>query len=136
MAVSHYIFMMNVTVQYFVSDCLLTLFWSAVSWVVANILTDSFCCFWKCDRNSGCRICIMVCPNFGTYLSAPTVGNWSHWVMVWHFVKELSWGHDSTHCHVTFKLLLWRFLCNFIYMRCLMQRLTWCLPDNLCPRGE
>ncbi len=26
-----------------------------------NIIMESFHCFWECDRNSGCRFCIMVC---------------------------------------------------------------------------
>jgi len=38
-------------------------------------------------------------------------------VMVWYFVKWVSegydlWLHTNLSCHVTFKLLFWRFLCN------------------------
>ncbi len=33
-----------------------------LSWVVANIRTESSCCFQKCDRKSGCRFSRMVCP--------------------------------------------------------------------------
>jgi hypothetical protein len=36
--------------------------------------------------------------------------------MVLCFVSALSQGYDHTHSHVTFKLLLWRFLWNFIYI--------------------
>jgi hypothetical protein len=33
--------------------------------LVANILTESLSCFWKCDRLSVRRFCIMFCPDFG-----------------------------------------------------------------------
>ncbi len=43
-------------------------FWlliSYVSWVLASqIMSRSSHCIWKWDRNSGCRLCIMVCPKF------------------------------------------------------------------------
>jgi len=37
---------------------------SNVSWVLANITPESSHCFWKGNRNSGCRLCITVCPSF------------------------------------------------------------------------
>ncbi len=37
---------------------------SNVSWVLANITSESSHCFWKGNRNSGRRLCIMVCPSF------------------------------------------------------------------------
>ncbi len=43
---------------------LLTLLISDVSWVLANITPESSHCFWKGNRNSGCRLCIMVCSSF------------------------------------------------------------------------
>jgi hypothetical protein len=33
--------------------------------VLANITSESSHCFWKGNRNSGHRLCIMVCPSFG-----------------------------------------------------------------------
>jgi hypothetical protein len=61
-------------------------------------------------------------------LSTPTIGNWwSHnhsslpimfvvmKVMVWHLVTD-SHKYDCTHYCLTFKLLLWIFLSNFIDM--------------------
>ncbi len=35
-----------------------------MSRVLANITSESSHCFWKGNRNSGCRLCIMVCPSF------------------------------------------------------------------------
>jgi len=37
---------------------------SDVSWVLANIMSEFSHCFWKGNRNSGRRLCIMVCPSF------------------------------------------------------------------------
>ncbi len=43
---------------------LLTFFISNVSWVLANITSESSHCFQKGNRNSGRRLCIVVCPSF------------------------------------------------------------------------
>jgi hypothetical protein len=43
---------------------LLTFFISWLSWGLANIMTESSCCFWKGNRSSGRRFCIIVCPTF------------------------------------------------------------------------
>ncbi len=43
---------------------LLTFLISNVSWVLANITSESSHCFRKGNRNSGHRLCIMVCPSF------------------------------------------------------------------------
>jgi hypothetical protein len=43
---------------------LLTFLISNVSWVLANITSESSHCFRKGNRNSGRRLCIMVCPSF------------------------------------------------------------------------
>jgi hypothetical protein len=32
--------------------------------LLASIMTESSCCFWKCNRNSGMQICTMFCPEF------------------------------------------------------------------------
>jgi hypothetical protein len=37
---------------------------SNVSWVLANITSESSHCFRKGNRNSGRRLCIIVCPSF------------------------------------------------------------------------
>ncbi len=66
-------------------------------------MTESSCCFWKCNRNSRCRFCIMVCPDFGViiiYLSTtPTVRSWwSQWVVMAACHCNLwcqSWCSDS-----------------------------------------
>ncbi len=43
---------------------LLTFLISKVSWMLANITSESSHCFQKGNRNSGRRLCIMVCPSF------------------------------------------------------------------------
>ncbi len=43
---------------------LLTFLISNVSWVLANVTSESSHCFRKGNRNSACRLCIMVCPSF------------------------------------------------------------------------
>jgi hypothetical protein len=81
---------------------------------------------------TGWRFCVMVCSDFGQIVicficthcqelmkSVGSHGNLSMLfmmkVMVWHFVSDfLSYGYAYSHCCVTFKLLLWKFHCNFI----------------------
>jgi hypothetical protein len=57
-----------------------------ISWVLANIMTESSCCFWNCDRSAGQRFCVMVCSDFGLiimYSFTPTVRSWwSQWVVM------------------------------------------------------
>jgi hypothetical protein len=53
---------------------LLTFLISYVSWMLANIMTETSCCFQRCDRNSRCRYCTMVSKNLRwiiIYLSIP-----------------------------------------------------------------
>ncbi len=49
-------------------------------------MTESSCCFWKCDRSAGHRFCVMVCADFGLiimYSFTPTVRSWwSQWVIM------------------------------------------------------
>ncbi len=86
--------------------------------MLANITSESSHCFWKGNRNSGHRLCIMVCPSF-----------WEDYYMLiythcWELMnsvgsrgssslphdeggglslcERLSWGYDGTHCRVTF----------------------------------
>jgi hypothetical protein len=72
-----------------------------ISWVLANIMTESSCCFWKCDRNSGCRFCIMVHPDLGRLLytqSTPTIRSWwSQWVVMaaCHCYLWCRWWSDT-----------------------------------------
>ncbi len=63
-----------------------------MSRVLANSMTESSCCFWKCNRISGHRFCIMVCWNFGLiviYISAPIIGSW--WWVVMAVCHCYSW---------------------------------------------
>jgi hypothetical protein len=42
-------------------------------------------CLWQWDRNSGCKFCTLVCPDFGLldiYLFTPSVGSWGSWRVV------------------------------------------------------
>jgi len=43
---------MKVTVTSFLQRILGILLIGYISWVLANIMTESFCCFWKCNKNS------------------------------------------------------------------------------------
>jgi hypothetical protein len=65
---------------------LLTFWISYVSWVLANIMTESSHGFQKCDRNSGHRVHILLSSDFVLmiiYLSTPTVRScWSQWVVI------------------------------------------------------
>jgi hypothetical protein len=98
---------------------------SYVSWVLANSMTESSSCFWKCNRISGQILyngllklwtdCyIHICTHhwelmMGGHGSSSLL--FMTTVMVWNFVSN-SQGYISTHCCVTFNVLLWRFLCN------------------------
>jgi hypothetical protein len=43
-------------------------------------MTESSCCFQKCDSDSGCRFCILVCLRFWSdYSSTCAVGSWCSW---------------------------------------------------------
>jgi hypothetical protein len=104
-----------------------------VSWVLANIMTESSCCSWKCNRNSEHRLCMMgikLCLKFlvVSYIvvSIPTVSSWcDQWQSVmaahhcylwwrWWVRYFVSSPHKvmMAHCHAPFKFLLWRFLCT------------------------
>jgi len=84
---------------------LLTFFISCLSWGLANIVTESSCCFWKGNRSSGHRFCIILCPTFWAdhsiffythhqELAKSLVSQCSSSllfmikVMVWHFVSD------------------------------------------------
>lgn len=102
-----------------------------VSWVLANIVTESSCCFRKWGRNLGCRFCMMVHPDSGQiiiYWSTFTVGSGcNHWVVMeardcylwWRWGSDTLWGTLIRQlwlhpCHTIFKLFLGRFLCNLL----------------------
>jgi hypothetical protein len=91
------------------------------SWVLAiqTSWLSLLCCFQKCDWNSECRFCIMVCNSNFTqiimYLSTPPCqermkllgSHGSFWlpfvmkVMVWCFSwATFSHGYDCTSCYV------------------------------------
>jgi hypothetical protein len=97
---------------------LLTFLISNASWVLASVMSESSHCFWKSNRNSGRRLCIMVCPSFwDDYYMLIYTHCWelmnsvgSHGSPSLPFVmkvmvslcEQLSWGYDTTHCCVTF----------------------------------
>jgi hypothetical protein len=82
---------------------------------------------WKCNRNSGCRICMNVCPHFEWFILClympPIVSWWSQWVVVaacpcsswWRWWSDTLWAKlwKVMSCG-TWKFLLLQFLCNFI----------------------
>ncbi len=82
---------------------LLTSFIRNVSWVLANITSESSHCFCKGNRNSGCRLCIMVIP---------------FWSWVLWFVYELS----SSDPHVPFERRYWYLLYHEVFHD---QELNW-----------
>jgi hypothetical protein len=60
-----------------------------VSWVLPNLMTESPCCFWKCNRNSGHRFCTFVSLIF-LYISTPKNGCWwSHGSMSLLFMRKV-----------------------------------------------
>ncbi len=91
---------------------------SYVSWVLASqIMSQSSHCVWKWDGNSGCRLCIMVCPKFlvdyfmhifytyclGLMKSVGSHGSSSLLLMMKVKVslcEWLSYGYECTHCYV------------------------------------
>jgi hypothetical protein len=77
---------------------------SYISWVLANIMTESSHWFQKCDRNSGHSFYIRVCPDFGLifiYLSTPTMRSWwSPWVVM------------AAHYCYSKRVTVWHFVCN------------------------
>ncbi len=98
---------------------LLTFLISNVSWVLANITSESSHCFRKGNRNSGRRLCIMACPSFWEdyymliythfidLLSTPTVGSWwTQWVVMAAYHCCLWWRWWSVTLWVTL-MRLW-----------------------------
>ncbi len=65
---------------------LLTFLISNFSWVLANITSESSHCFWKGNRNSGRRLCIMVMNSVGSHGSLSLLFVMK--VMVCHFVSD------------------------------------------------
>jgi hypothetical protein len=114
---------------------LLTFFISGVCWLLANIMSKSFCSFQKYNRNTGCRCCItvylklwvfyclLVCTHCWELMnSVRSHGNLSllfSMVMVWDFVSDnrvmthschVRYGFAGTNWMVTVTSLLWSFI--------------------------
>ncbi len=74
-----------------------------VSWVLANITSESSHCFRKGNRNSGRRLCIMVCPSF-----------WEdYYVLIythcWELMNSVG-SHDSSSLPFVMKVMV----CHFV----------------------
>ncbi len=97
---------------------LLIFFISNVFWVLTNITFESSHYFWKGNKNSGHKLCIMVCPSFWEnyykhlhpLLGADELSGYS-WQLITTICDEgdglslceqLSWRYACTHCCVTF----------------------------------
>jgi hypothetical protein len=68
-----------------------------MDWVPANIMTEFFHCFWRCDRNSGCRCFYHSLPEFlgGWPSTLNDRGCW-HWVMAaCHHYSWWRWWPDT-----------------------------------------
>ncbi len=82
---------------------LLTFLISDVSWVLANIMSESSHCFQKGNRNSGRRLCIMFCPSF-----------WEDYYMLiythcWELMNSVG-GHGSLSPPFMMKVMV----CHFV----------------------
>jgi hypothetical protein len=55
-----------------------------VSWLLANTMSEPSCCFWKCHRNSGHRLCKMFCSEFCLIIicNARHWELWSQWIVM------------------------------------------------------
>ncbi len=103
-----------------------------VSWLLANVMTKSSCCFWKCNRNSGHRIFVSwFAQYFGQVIiniSTPTVRSWwSQWgVMAAHHCYSWGrWWSDTLwatfrrlwlHSLFCYLQLLWSFFITHTYL--------------------
>jgi hypothetical protein len=76
-----------------------------VSWVLANIMTESSCCSWKCDRNSEHRLCMMgikFCLKFLVVcyivVSISTASSWcSQWdSQLWQLITAICAEGDGS----------------------------------------
>ncbi len=84
---------------------LLTFFISNVSWVLANITSESSHCFRKGNRNSGRRLCIMVCPS-----------SWEDYYMLiythcWELMNSVG-SHGSLSLPFVMKVMVCHFVSN------------------------
>ncbi len=115
---------------------------SYVSWVLANSMTESSSCFWKCNRISGQRFCIMVCWNFGLiviYISAPIIESWWWVVMaVRHCYSWRLWWSETL--WATLKVI-WALIVVLPSMFCcgdfsaiLMDMMEWQVQSSEDPR--
>ncbi len=84
---------------------LLTFLISDVCWVLANITSESSHCFQKGNRNSGCRLFIMVCPSF-----------WEDYYMLiythcWDLMNSVG-SHGSLSLPFVMKVMVCHFVSN------------------------
>lgn len=77
---------------------------------------------WKCNRNSGCRICMNVCPHFEWFILClympPIVSWWSQWVVV--------------AAHACYSWSRWRFDTLLVTLIKVMTALVVLLASNGC----
>jgi hypothetical protein len=93
-------------------------------------LTESSPFFWKCDRNSSHRFCVMVCPDFWliiVYLSTPNMRSlWSQWVvMAACHCHSLGRGQSDILCATLIMLWLHRLYCYFQVVEISLQFLRY-----------
>ncbi len=84
---------------------LLSFLISNVSWVLANITSESSHCFRKGNRNSGHRLCIMGCPSF-----------WEDYYMLiythcWELMNSVG-SHGSSSLLFVMKVMVCHFVSN------------------------
>ncbi len=100
--------------------------------LLANVMTDSSCCFWKCTEIQA-QIFRMICLNFCACcyilmythcwkLTKAVGSQGSSWllfpmkVMVWHLVSDSHKAMSVLIAMLPFIFLLWRVVCNFRHM--------------------
>ncbi len=114
---------------------LFTFVTSYISWVLANIITESLFCFWICDGNSRCRFRRSFCPKFWAdcsrliythcselmksvvsdgSLSLPWLQCRLRWWSETLWVALMRLWAQLLLCYL--QTVLWRFLCNLIDM--------------------
>jgi hypothetical protein len=74
-------------------------------WIIYNLTSESSHCFWKGNRNSGRRLCIMVCPSF-----------WEDYYMLiythcWELMNSVG-SHGSSSLPSMMKVMVCHFVSN------------------------
>jgi hypothetical protein len=100
-----------------------------VSWLLANIITESSCASGNATETHGRDCCIRLCLKIWSdcYLHLLLWIYWSQLVVIMAACNGLilcdwcSWGYDRTYCHVYLQIVVLEFLWNLM---CVMEQTT------------